>query len=686
MDFSFGQPATRFGGLWSEDSPPRFRLSEKTPPIVREAFESRGWREWEEGEPEPELSWRSGRFKLSEYATAGPASLVNHFPRTTGITRKDNLVRNMRRMLHVHGSIYAFTPRTFLLPTEYARFVELSRAKPSACWICKPADASQGQHIFLIRDAAEISSLYYSTLRDADAAGADSGGGGGGARSDDSESENEADAPSPRAVGAPGAPGGRAINEAVSVKYALKALRARLDKTTAPCVSFSRLHIVQRYVERPALIDGRKFDLRLYVLVTSFAPLRIYLYRDAIVRLATARYDASLRDLGNAFSHLTNSTINKARNASGCKRALSQLGADGGAGVQLIKRPELHDRLARLVTLTLLPIAASVPDNGGCFELLGFDVLIDEAGEPWLIEVNTSPALSVDGAADITVKGSMLAEMLDVLVHAKFRHTRGACAGAPRASLSARAGRPLGAADRRASAAAACALAAGSPSGDSCIDACKPPAALRASSEGASAGAVRGWPRPLDARESAGGARVGARARATGGPTELGSAATIGGWALAFPFDEATRRLAASVGGHEAEIVAHIRAAAAAAGGTPAAAAAADDGALAPAPAPTPASRRDQTTAWKALSDAHARAPPVANARLPALPPRPRPASAAVGGAAHASAPSRVGPAPHVSGGASSRSVDPARALGRVRCAAASSLCGVSQSNARARP
>lgn len=75
----------RFGGLWPENKPPRFRLSEKTPPIVKEAFESKGWREWEEGEPEPELTWRGGPFKLSEYANASPAALVNHFPRTIGM-------------------------------------------------------------------------------------------------------------------------------------------------------------------------------------------------------------------------------------------------------------------------------------------------------------------------------------------------------------------------------------------------------------------------------------------------------------------------------------------------------------------------------------------------------------------------------------------------------------------------
>jgi len=274
---------------------------------------------------------------------------INHFQKTSGICKKDDLARNLRRMVRTWGSVYLFFPETFILPRELNELkAAMERededatrsSRESTKWICKPSSSSQGKNIFIV---------------------------------------------------------------------------SKIDEISIDC-SF----VVQRYIHNPMLIGGYKYDLRIYVLVTCFRPLRVYMYREGLVRFSSSPYDAA--DVSNLFAHLTNASINKQSPdanrtkeviGEGCKwtikRWFQHLESVG------INPYTLWERIKDIVILTLIPIVPDVPDNKRSFELFGFDIMVDQQFKPWIIEVNASPAIAISGKQDTDVKIPLLNDLLDAV-------------------------------------------------------------------------------------------------------------------------------------------------------------------------------------------------------------------------------------------------------------------------------
>ncbi|KFQ01268.1 Tubulin polyglutamylase TTLL5, partial [Haliaeetus albicilla] len=151
-----------------------------------------------------------------------------------------------------------------------------------------------------------------------------------------------------------------------------------------------------------------------------------------LYRFATVRYDQASKNIKNQFMHLTNYSVNKKSgdyvscddpevedygnkwSMSAMLRYLKQEGRDTAALMA-----NVEDLIIKTVVSAELAIATAcktfLSHRGSCFELYGFDVLIDDTLKPWLLEVNLSPSLACDAPLDLKIKASMLSDMFTLV-------------------------------------------------------------------------------------------------------------------------------------------------------------------------------------------------------------------------------------------------------------------------------
>ncbi|XP_068802709.1 tubulin polyglutamylase TTLL5 isoform X2 [Struthio camelus] len=320
--------------------------------LVRSLLTAHGFHEVHPNSSDYNLMWTGSHLKPYLLRSLTDIQKVNHFPRSYELTRKDRLYKNVSRMQQTHGfKTFHILPQTFILPAEYQEFCN-TYSKDKGPWIVKPVASSRGRGVYLINNPSQI-----------------------------------------------------VLEENI---------------------------LVSRYISNPLLIDDFKFDVRLYVLVTSYDPLVIYLYEEGLARFATVRYDQASKNIKNQFMHLTNYSVNKKSgdyvscddpevedygnkwSMSAMLRYLKQEGRDTAALMA-----NVEDLIIKAVLSAELVIATAcktfLSHRSSCFELYGFDVLIDATLKPWLLEVNLSPSLACDAPLDLKIKASMLSDMFTLV-------------------------------------------------------------------------------------------------------------------------------------------------------------------------------------------------------------------------------------------------------------------------------
>lgn len=168
--------------------------------------------------------------------------------------------------------------------------------------------------------------------------------------------------------------------------------------------------VVQKYLERPLLFKGRKFDMRVFVLKATHprtGALQAWVYRQGYLRTASKRFRAGNGGTANArdrLAHLTNDAVQR-RGASfgrfegSNKVTYPQFAAylrAQGLGEALDQT--ILPRIRRCVAFCAAA-AAPLLDRYGrrwSFELFGYDFMVDEDLHVWLLEVNANPSFSYD--------------------------------------------------------------------------------------------------------------------------------------------------------------------------------------------------------------------------------------------------------------------------------------------------
>jgi hypothetical protein len=185
-----------------------------------------------------------------------------------------------------------------------------------------------------------------------------------------------------------------------------------------------RSMVCQRYLEKPLLLDGFKFDFRMYVCLlggSATEPPHVFVCREGLARFCTERYD--LPSSGNrhiSLAHLTNYSLNKAsdkfehgademtqifdKGSLASKRPLTVVLSQIEAAQPGFDRNAFYNSVAKLVQTAFSAMAPLICAYHRCdghdgdmrtMQILGIDVILDQDLIPYLLEINNSPSLRV---------------------------------------------------------------------------------------------------------------------------------------------------------------------------------------------------------------------------------------------------------------------------------------------------
>ena len=198
-------------------------------------------------------------------------------------------------------------------------------------------------------------------------------------------------------------------------------------------------YIITKYISYPHLINNFKYDFRVYVLITGFSPLKMYLYTDGLVRFTTEKYSLDLNKIDELYRHLTNVAINT-KNKNTYKKAINADTEEGSKWSLLVYKTycehngidfkKIWKQMADISIKSILAVKdifiKVIKSNGtkdkNHFKLFGYDFLVDENLKVHLIEVNSRPSLFMTDINDMKLKPQLIADTLNIVGITPYSH------------------------------------------------------------------------------------------------------------------------------------------------------------------------------------------------------------------------------------------------------------------------
>ena len=164
--------------------------------------------------------------------------------------------------------------------------------------------------------------------------------------------------------------------------------------------------------------------MRTYVLVTSYRPLKIYRYNRGFCRFCFENYQNLTKDVENPeavlYSHLTNVSFQKNsekyNDVHGGKWQMETFRLYMELNYGLERTNDLFEQFDNIYIASLKSVQSVMCNDKHCFELYGYDLMIDDDFKAWLIEINASPSLTTTTKEDKKMKKSLMNDLLNVVM------------------------------------------------------------------------------------------------------------------------------------------------------------------------------------------------------------------------------------------------------------------------------